>query len=101
MTVTVVSTTNNGDGTYTITFSEPIINTNPGTNTPDPNILLFSPALNDWVVAITNAAEIGSTIVVEATGDPVDCTFIILLNQPLDLTAADLFEICSPQITPS
>jgi hypothetical protein len=100
MLVTVSSVTNNSDGTYTITFSEVVVNLNPGVDVPDPNIILFTPASNTWVPAIFNAPSGGFTIVITATGSPNDCTLFAILDQPGDISASDLFQIVAP-ITPA
>lgn len=96
--VTVISVLNNGDGTYTITFSEPITNLNPGTPTNDNNVLLWSTGSQSWVVASFDAPEIGSTIVITASGSLNDCTELIILDQPTDLSAGNPFQLVSPII---
>ena len=96
MLVTVVSAVNNGDTTYTITFSEAIVNLSPGTPTPDPNFLLFSATANGWQPAIFSAAEIGNTITITMTGLYTDATNLAILAQPSDLSAADPFQIIAP-----
>jgi hypothetical protein len=96
---TVISVVNNTDGTYTVTFSEPITNLNPGTPTPDPNLILYSPGINLWIYAATDAAAIGNAIVLTAQVGRTDCTLFAVMAAPANIAATDSFEIVSPQLT--
>lgn len=97
MIVTVVSVANNGDGTYTVTFSEPITNISPGSDVNDPNLLFYSPSYTAWLNAITNAPAIGNAIILKVSSNPTDCNQFMVLDQPLDIIASDLFSTLQPQ----
>ena len=69
-----MSIVDNGDGTYTVTFSEPVTVT--GTSLPEAAILIIDPAFGSvpealqWNTPGTSAVQIGTIVTLDPGGGP-------------------------------
>jgi hypothetical protein len=95
--VTIVSILNNTDGTYDITFSE-LVTVGGGMPVTELNLLMFSASSFGWFSVRTDIQVNPTTVRVIQNDSDGDCTFCVMLAQPINLTALHAFETAAPVI---
>lgn len=65
---TLLSATNNTDGTYTLVFDAPITYANAPTPHTNPNWIVYSGLAQAWITVTASAAAIGNTLTVSIPG---------------------------------
>jgi hypothetical protein len=90
----IIAFTNNGNGNYTVQFSDTV------TYTPqlqqEPAAVMSSPGSEGWIVLVWLAQLAPDTMQATDVQSDADCTAIALLGQPVNLTAANLFQTATP-----
>lgn len=88
-----MSVVNNGDGTYDVTFDQPVT----ATGNASLSSYMYSPGSDGWYYlnAWTSTANPRVCSVGESNGD-TDCTLIVFLFGFTDLTAAQAFPQAGP-----
>jgi hypothetical protein len=85
---------NNGDGTYTLNFSEPV--TVPTTAIPTQNILMRTPGGGGWLTIDTITTGTSATHDFLYEGGNTDCDLVIIAATPIGMSAAHPFMLAMP-----
>lgn len=92
--VAIVAVANNGDGTYNVQFSDPVTIINSGTQ--EPSTLLNSPGALNWQGVFWTSQIDSVTVLATHFQGIADCNFLVILEQPVYLTAALPFQLAAP-----
>lgn len=94
----LIAATNNNDGTYTLTFDQPITNTNPGVAQLDSAFVALNTPPSAPHRAQFSAAETGNTIVITASVTNPFLTLITMILQPYAIASALPFNTAGPPV---
>jgi hypothetical protein len=96
--VTVISVVNNEDNTYDIEFSEPVAFDGMA-GQPEDSMQMWTPSDGVWLRVNTRSdSQVNATTIrVGGTGDNPDNELLIIWEQPVHFSAANAFQVVSPQ----
>lgn len=94
--VLITNVHNNGDGTYTLTFSAPVTNSYGGVYDEELNLLALSDSGGGWN-SMEWLSQTDPTHITYADGtSATDCTILAFINQPQHLSATEPFAAATP-----